>query len=67
MGATGSAYQIAEAYAFRKEADKAFEWLERAFAQRDAGLTFMRADPLLEPIRGDRRYGDFLKRMNLPT
>jgi hypothetical protein len=33
------AYQIAEAYAFRGESGKAFEWLESAYKQRDPGLT----------------------------
>ena len=31
------AYQIAEVYAYRGEPDKAFEWLDRAYEQRDAG------------------------------
>ena len=31
------AYQIAEVHAFRGEADLAFEWLERAYDQRDGG------------------------------
>ena len=34
-----AAYQIAAVYAFRGEADRAFEWLDRAYAQRDGGLT----------------------------
>ena len=36
--ATGSAYQIAEAYAYRGETGLAFEWLERAYAQRSPSL-----------------------------
>ena len=36
-GREGSAFQIAEVYAFRGEADVAFAWLERAYAQRDSG------------------------------
>lgn len=31
--------QIAEAYAFRGEAARAFEWLERAYLARDSGLS----------------------------
>ena len=34
-----AAYQIAEVHAFRGEADLAFEWLERAYDQRDGGLS----------------------------
>ena len=33
-----AAFQIAEIYAYRGETDKAFEWLERAYKQRDGGL-----------------------------
>ena len=34
---TDCAYQIAEVYGARGEADLAFDWLERAYAQRDPG------------------------------
>jgi tetratricopeptide (TPR) repeat protein len=61
------AYQIAEIYAFRGERDKAFEWLERAYTQRDAGLTQMKGDPLLNNLRRDPRYAALLKKMRLPV
>ena len=32
-----AAFQIAEVYAFRGEADQAFRWLEKAYSQRDSG------------------------------
>jgi TolB-like protein/cytochrome c-type biogenesis protein CcmH/NrfG len=60
------AFQIAEEYAFRGEADRAFEWLDRAYAQRDAGLTLMKGDPLLKSLEHDPRYAAFLKKMRLP-
>jgi TolB-like protein len=61
-----SAFQIAESYAWRDEKDKAFEWLERAYQQRDGGLTEIKGDPPLESLRGDRRYKALLQKMNLP-
>ena len=61
-----AAFQIAEIYAYRGEADKAFEWLERAYKQRDAGLTLMKGDPLLRNIERDPRYRAFLQKMKLP-
>jgi TolB-like protein/predicted Zn-dependent protease len=64
---TDSAYQIAEVYAFRGESDKSFEWLERAYEQRDAGLPEVKTDPLLKNLRNDPRYAYFLKKMRLPT
>ncbi len=63
----GAAYQVAEAYAFRGETDKAFEWLERAYIQRDGGLTDLKVDPLLKSIRKDPRYKELLKKMKLPA
>ena len=60
------AFQIAEIYAYRGETDKAFEWLERAYKQRDGGLTEMKGDPLLRNIEKDPRYTAFLKKMKLP-
>lgn len=65
-GSEYSAYQAAEIYAFRGEADESFAWLERAYAQRDVGLALMKGDPLLENIEGDPRYPVFLKKMRLP-
>ena len=62
-----AAYQIAEVYAFRGEADRAFEWLERAYAQRDGGLTDVKVGPLLKSLRSDPRYTAFLKKMRLPV
>lgn len=62
----GSAYQVAEVYAWRGEKDKAFEWLERAYAQHDGGLTFLKNDPLIAKLRGDPRYAALLKKLGLP-
>jgi len=60
------AYQIAEIYAFRGEADRAFEWLDRAYSQRDTGLAEVKVDPLLRNLKSDPRYAAFLKKMRLP-
>jgi TolB-like protein/DNA-binding winged helix-turn-helix (wHTH) protein/predicted Zn-dependent protease len=60
------AYQIAEVYAYRGEADKAFEWLDRAYRQRDPGTPELKSDPLMKSLRQDRRYSELLKKMSLP-
>jgi predicted Zn-dependent protease len=62
-----SAFQIAEVYAYRAEIDSAFAWLERAYLQRDAGLSQMKGDPLLKNLVHDPRYAAFLKKMRLPS
>ena len=63
---TDWAYQIAQAYAFRGESDKSFEWLERACKQRDSGLPLIKTEPLFKNLRHDSRYTELLKKMRLP-
>jgi tetratricopeptide (TPR) repeat protein len=62
-----SAYQIAEVYAFRSQSGKSFEWLERAYKQRDAGLPDIKVDPVFSSLRRDARYIELLKQLRLPT
>ena len=59
------AYQIAEIYAYRREVDHAFQWLERAYQQRDPGLQDIKNDPLIRNLKRDPRWITFLKKMNL--
>jgi len=63
----GFAYQIAEVYAVRGEADKAFEWLQISFDDRDAGALGLLVDPLLRGLRNDPRYKNLLTKLGLPT
>ncbi len=60
-----AAYQVAEAYGYRNDKDHAFEWLERARRQRDAGLPGLRADTLLPNLHDDPRWHPFLHTMGL--
>lgn len=66
-GQAGMAFQIAEVYAFRGQKDQAFEWLERAYDQRDGGLARIKGDPLFKNLESDPRYAGFLKKMRLPA
>jgi TolB-like protein len=59
------AFEIAAAYAFRREPDLAMHWLERAYAQKDSGLAYVRVDLPFKNLEGDPRYKAFLKKMNL--
>src|SRR6266436_3845471 len=62
----GSEFQVAETYAFFGQAEKSFEWLERARRLHDPGLVWARRDPLLASIMTDPRYDAFLKRIGMP-
>jgi tetratricopeptide (TPR) repeat protein len=66
MHQNDSAYQIAEVYAYRRETDKAFEWLDRAYRQRDPGTPELKIGPLMKSLRQDPRYAELLKKMRLP-
>ena len=61
-----AAYQIAGVYALRGDADLTFEWLERARANRDPGITFLLYDPLLLTLRHDPRLAMFCRKVGLP-
>ena len=61
------AYQIAEIYAVRHEADKAFEWLQVAFDNHDGGMPSLLVDPLLRDLRNDPRYKTLVTKMNFPA
>jgi tetratricopeptide (TPR) repeat protein len=61
-----SEFQIAETYATFGDADKAFEWLNKAVTS-DPGMLWFRYDLLLAGLNGDPRYQAVLKRLNLST
>ena len=63
----GFAYQIAQVYAIRGEADKAFEWLQISFDDHDGGTLSLSVDPLLRGLHDDPRYKNLLVKLGLPT
>jgi TolB-like protein/DNA-binding winged helix-turn-helix (wHTH) protein/Tfp pilus assembly protein PilF len=62
-----NAFEIATIYAFRNQTDEAFEWLDRAYAQRDPSLMATKLEPLLKSLHNDPRYSALLKKLNLPN
>ncbi len=60
------AYQIAEACAWRGEKDRALEWLERAYLQRDGGVSFIKFAPMVKSLHGDPRFERLLHKLKLP-
>jgi hypothetical protein len=57
------AVQIADVHGARGEVAEASEWLERAYAQHDTGLTSMRGSDRLRSLHGDPRWGAFLRKI----
>jgi adenylate cyclase len=64
--ATQGPYLIAQTHAFRHETDAAFQWLERAYREKDFSLQYIKGEPLFKNVANDPRYKALLKKMNLP-
>ena len=60
------AFDIAGAYMINGQVDDAFHWLEVAYGERSWPLTSIAVDPYWDPIRGDPRYTDLVRRTGLP-
>jgi serine/threonine-protein kinase len=65
--ADGSAYQIAEVYALRKDPDNMFRWLDRAWDGRDSGIGRLLVDPFVLRYRDDPRFAAFCRKVGLPA
>jgi tetratricopeptide (TPR) repeat protein len=57
------AYNIAHVYAFCGDADKAFEWLDKAVAYQDPGLAEIVTENLFDKIHSDPRWLPFLRKI----
>ncbi len=60
-------YQIAQVYALRRDATATFEWLDRAWTSRDAGITYLRFDPFILIYEDDPRFAAFCRKVGLPV
>jgi len=57
---------IANVYMGMGEKEKAFEWLEKTYDQREAGLKDLNVNPIYDSLRSDPRFQDLIERMNFP-
>ncbi len=58
-----SAFNIAYVLAWRGEADRAFEWLQKAVEYRDPGLAEILVEPMLVKLHRDPRWLAFLRQI----
>ncbi len=59
-------YSIAVVHAALGEKDAAFQWLERAYRERDAQITDLVLGPEVDSLRSDPRFAQLIQRLNLP-
>lgn len=67
LGRRGSypAYSLAVLDASLGRLDAAFAWLERARREHIGSLILVAVDPMLDPLRGDPRFGALLREMRM--
>lgn len=58
--------RIAAVYVALGKSDKALELLEKDYEEHNAGLFYLNANPLLQPLRSDPRFRDLVRRVGLP-
>jgi TolB-like protein/tetratricopeptide (TPR) repeat protein len=63
--AVAGPFQIATVYGLRKEPDKMFEWLERAYTEHDPGLTQLLGTPFILNYKDDPRFAAFCQKLKL--
>jgi tetratricopeptide (TPR) repeat protein len=62
-----TAYQYSTIYAQWGDIPKALEWLESAMRLRDPGLTLLKVDPLVDPLRQEPRFQAIERELRFPT
>ena len=58
---------IAAIHSALGEREPAFEWLNRAYEQREVAMVSLKVDPTLDGLRGDERFAELVRRVGLPT
>jgi TolB-like protein/class 3 adenylate cyclase/Flp pilus assembly protein TadD len=58
-------YWLSILYMGLGEREKAFDWLERAYAGRDGSMIFLPVDPIFDSVRSHPRYGGVMRRLHL--
>jgi eukaryotic-like serine/threonine-protein kinase len=57
---------MAAVYAGLGDKEQAFQWLEKAYDERDGGLTYLKVDPAWGRLRSDPRFASLVRRVGLP-
>jgi TolB-like protein/Tfp pilus assembly protein PilF len=63
----GAPYQIAQVYALRGDANSTFQWLNRAWTDRDPGIQYLLFDPFILRFKDDPRFAAFCRKVGLPV
>jgi TolB-like protein/DNA-binding SARP family transcriptional activator len=65
-GASPDPLRMASTYLLAGDTARAIDWLERAFAERNPGLIYLRRDPFLAPLRSHPSFLRIAAEIHLP-
>jgi len=60
-------YYIALVYTELGEKDQAFDWLEKAYEEREPYFNLFKVEPVFDSLRSDPRFLGLLKRIGLAS
>jgi hypothetical protein len=58
--------RIARPYAELGDKERAFEWLNVAYQERNDGLISLKIEFALDPLRSDPRFAELVRKVGLP-
>jgi len=59
-------HQFADVSIGLGDKDQAFAWLDKVYDERSSYLTWLKVEPLFDPLRSDPRFADLVRRVGLP-
>ncbi|MGH7536673.1 MAG: tetratricopeptide repeat protein, partial [Gemmatimonadales bacterium] len=60
-------FRVAQLYLRAGDQDQALAWLEKSYEARDPNMPYIGVARIYDPLRGDARFQDLLRRMKLPS
>ena len=58
--------RMARIYTELGDNDRAFEWLEKAYEERESLLIFLNTSPIFETLHSDPRFANLIERIGIP-
>ena len=59
------AYLFAVVYVGLGETGRVFEWLEKAYEERDVWMGWLKCDPIYDSLHNDPRFAELIRRIGL--
>jgi hypothetical protein len=60
-------FRLPQLYLRAGDQEQAIAWLEKSYEARDPGMPYIAAGRGFDPLRGDPRFQDLVRRMKLPS